>query len=77
MFSILLRCSKFSEKLKPSKDCKKNWSTVFYLKVVRPKMCYFHTKLPCQKSMLRQVEWEVKNEFIMKNGILPATTLVF
>ena len=22
---------------------------------------YFHTKLPCQMSMLKQIEWDVQN----------------
>ena len=37
----------------------------------------FHTKLPCQKAMLRQKEWRVQNGPITKNRILPGTTLFF
>ena len=40
-------------------------------------MQYFHTKLSCQKPMLRQIEWEVQNGTITKDGVLPLTTLVF
>ena len=29
----------------------------------------FHTKLPCQKPMLSQIEWGVQNEPITKNGL--------
>ena len=38
---------------------------------------HFHTKLPCQKSMLRQIEWWLQNGPITKNGVLPVTTLFF
>ena len=37
----------------------------------------FYTKLPYQKSMLRQMEWRVQNGSITKNGLLPVTTLLF
>ena len=37
----------------------------------------FHTKLACQKPMLRQIEWRVQNGPITKKGVLPATTLFF
>ena len=43
-------------------------------KVLRLKAQHFHTKLPCQKPILRQIEWEVQNGPITKNGVLPATT---
>ena len=36
-------------------------------------MQYFNTKLPCQKSMLTQIEWGVQNGPSTKNGDLPAT----
>ena len=32
-------------------------------------MQHLHTKLTCQKPMLRQVEWEVQDGPITKNGI--------
>ena len=35
----------------------KNWSIVFQLKAVRLKMHYFHTKVPYQRPMLRQIKW--------------------
>ena len=34
---------------------------------------YFHTKLPYQKPMLRQIEWRVQNGPITKNGVLSVT----
>ena len=56
------------------------WKTKTFFKKVkalRLKMHHFHTKLPCQKPMLRQIEWWVHNELITKNGVLPLTTLFF
>ena len=38
---------------------------------------HFHSKLLCQKVMLRQIEWRVQNGPITKSGILPVTTLFF
>ena len=35
----------------------KNWSTIFELKEIRLKSRHFHTKLPYQMPMLRQIEW--------------------
>ena len=61
-FSILW--NKFSEKRKPFS---KNWITIFFLvKVLRLKTQHFHTKLPCQKPMLRQIEYGVQNGRIAK-----------
>ena len=40
-------------------------------------MHHFHTKLPYQKPMLRQVEWRVQNGPVTKNEFLPVTTLLF
>ena len=37
-------------------------------------MHYFHTKLSCQKPMLRQIERWVQNGSITKNGVLLGTT---
>ena len=37
----------------------------------------FHTKLPYQKPMLRQIKWWLQNGPITKNGVLPVTTLFF
>ena len=31
----------------------------------------FHTELPCQNPMLRQIEWGVQNGPITKNRVLP------
>ena len=56
MFSILQLWNKFSERWQAFS---KSWNTVF--KVRRLKMQHFHGKLPCQKPMLRQIEWEVQN----------------
>ena len=38
---------------------------------------HFHTKLPYQKTMLRQREWWLQNGPTTKNGVLPVTTLFF
>ena len=38
---------------------------------------HFHTKLPYQKLMLRQIEWGVQNGPITMNGVLPAITSFF
>ena len=57
----------FSKKLKPFlKSC----STVFELRILRLKVQIFHTKLSCQKPMLRQIEWRVQNVPITKNEVL-------
>ena len=40
-------------------------------------MHHFHTKLPYQKLMLRQIKWWLQNGPIKKNGVSPATTLYF
>ena len=47
--------------------------------VEKPKLKtqYFPTKLPCQKPMLRQIEWWVQNGPITNNRVLPVTTLFF
>ena len=37
----------------------------------RLKKQHFHTKLLCQKPMLRQIKWGVQYGPITKNGILP------
>ena len=34
---------------------------------------HFHTKLLCQKPMLRQIEWQLQIGPITKNGVLPVT----
>ena len=41
------------------------------------KVQHYHTKLPCQQLMLRQIEWVVKDGPFTKNGLLPLTTLFF
>ena len=38
---------------------------------------HFYTKLPCQKLMLRQIEWGVQIGPITKNALLPLITLFF
>ena len=35
---------------------------------------HFHTKMPYQKPMLRQIEWRLQNGPITKNGVLLVTT---
>ena len=53
----------------------KNCSTVFQLKPLRLKTHHFHSKLLCQKPMLRQIEWRQQNGPITKSGVLPVTIL--
>ena len=55
----------------------KNWSTAFYLKVLRLKTHYFHSKLLSQKPMLRQIESWIQNGPFTKKGVLPAAALFF
>ena len=73
-FSILKLWNKFSEKQKPFP---KNCSTVFSWKYWDWKQNIFIQKLPCQKPMLRQIEWRVQNGPITKNGVLPVFALFF
>ena len=49
----------------------------FLVKKIRLKTQHFHTKLSCQKAMLRQIDWEVPNKLITKNGFLPLHALFF
>ena len=49
----------------------------FLLESTKIEMQYFYTKLPFQKPMLRQIEWEVQNGTITKNGVLQVTSLFF
>ena len=49
----------------------------FELKTLRLKTHHFHTKLPHQKPMIRQIEWWLQNGPIKKNGDLPVTSLFF
>ena len=53
----------------------KNWSIVFWLKPLRLKAHHFYSKLLCQKAMLKQIEWWLKNWPITKSGVLPVTAL--
>ena len=60
------------------------WKTITFFKkleyrflVVRLKTRFFYTKLPCQKPMLRRIEWWVQNGALIKNVILQVTTLFF
>ena len=50
-------------------------STVFWLIKNWLKTHHFHTKLPYQKPMLRQIAWWVQNGPITKNGELSVTAL--
>ena len=47
----------------------------FYLKALRLKTQCFHTKLPFQTPMLRQIEWGVQSGPITIKGVLLVTTL--
>ena len=47
------------------------------MKALRLKTHHFHTKLPCQKPMLRQIKCWLQNGPIKKNVVLPLTTLLF
>ena len=49
----------------------------FYLKASRLKTQDFHTKLLCQKQMLRQIKWGEQNGPITDNGVLPVNTSFF
>ena len=55
----------------------RNWSIVFYLKAIILKTHHFHTKLPYQKPMFRQIKWWLQNGPIKKKGVLPVITLFF
>ena len=46
---------------KKAKPFRKNWSTVFHLKVPRLTRQHFHSKRPCQKPISRQRKWGVQN----------------
>ena len=62
--------NKLSEKQKPFPI---SWSATFQLKVLRLKTQNCHTKMPFQKPMLKQIEWEVQNGPLTKNAILAVT----
>ena len=47
------------------------------MRTLRLKTHHFHTKLPYQNPMLRQIEWWVQNGPIKKDGVLPVTNLFF
>ena len=47
------------------------------MKPLRLKTHYFHSKLLCQKPMLRQREWRLQNGPITKSVVLPVTALFF
>ena len=59
------------------KSFSKNWSSAPSLKALRLTTHHFHAKLPCQKTMLRQIKPWLQNGPITKNGVLPVTALVF
>ena len=64
----------FGKKNKPFSE---NWSTAFQLKVLRLKTPHFHAKLLCQKPMFKEIECGLQNGPIIKNEILPVTSLFF
>ena len=55
----------------------KNQSTPFQLKVLRLKRQNYYTKLPYQKPVLREIEWDVQNGPIIKSRVLLVTVLFF
>ena len=72
------QCFNFETNFLINENCfQKIRSIVFYLKLLRLKTRYFHTKLPCQKHMLRQIEWKEQNGPITKNRVLRVITLFF
>ena len=46
------------------------------MRVLKLETQYFHTKPPCQRPMLRQIEWRVHNGHIKRNRGLLVTTLL-
>ena len=52
---------------------KKTALQFFELKPLRLKIHHFHSKLFCQKPMLRQIEWRLQNGPITESGVLPVT----
>ena len=49
----------------------------FLVESTKLKTHHFHTKLPHQKPMLRQIEWWLQNGPVKKNGLLPVNNLFF
>ena len=47
------------------------------MKALRLKTHHCHSKLLCQKPMLRQIEWRLQNGHITESGVLPVTALFF
>ena len=47
------------------------------MNALRLKTHHFHTKLPYQKPMLRQIKWWLQNGPITKNGVFSVTSLFF
>ena len=52
----------------------KNWTIDLEQKVRKLKTHYFHTKQPCQKPILRQIEWRVQNRLRKKSRVFSVTT---
>ena len=61
-------------KLEKPKFFSKNGTIDLEQKVQKLKTQHFHTKQPCQKPMLKQIEWRVQNGLITKSRVLPVTT---
>ena len=55
----------------------KNLEYSFLIESTKLKAEHFHTKLPCQKPMLRQIECGVQNGPITKNGVFPRHYSIF
>ena len=49
----------------------------FLVETTEIKTHHFHSKLLCQKPMLRDIEWQLQNGPITKSGVLPVSTLFF
>ena len=54
-----------------------NWSIIFWLKALRLETHFFHTKLPYQKPMLRQIEWWVQNGPVTKEQSFTSNYFIF
>ena len=51
--------------------------TVFHFKSTTNESATSLYKLSCQKPMFMQIEWEVQNGLVTKNGLLPLITYCF
>ena len=49
----------------------------FLIETTKIENTYFHSKLICEKLMLREIEWQLQNGPFTKCGVLPVTTVFF